>query len=127
MSIKSGRLKRRLEGLSSPPIAVSRKPRAPKLVLGDRVKVRETPEASAAGFAGLAGEVIGFTRKSGVSVTAVGAGQDDFAFNVAFQDADGTSWFAEAQLDFVEHAPGAGAPAAPGETAGEKKPAWKFW
>jgi hypothetical protein len=126
MSNKGGRLKRRLEGLSSPPIPV-RKSRIPKLVLGDRVKVRETPESTGAGLAGLTGEIIGFTKKSGVSVTAIGAGLDDFAYNVSFTDAASTAWFAEQQLEVVDHAPGSAVAKEGAADTGDKKPAWKFW
>lgn len=126
MSNKSGRLKRRLEGLSTPPMKIKRNPRTPKLAFGDKVQVRPTEEAAAAGLAGLAGEIIGFTRRSGASVTAIGATADDYAFNVSFKEVEGAYWFAEDQLELLERGPGAGGDqeAAP---AGDKKPAWKFW
>lgn len=128
MSNKSGRLKRRLEGLSTPPMKIKKSPRTPKLAFGDKVQVRPTEEATAAGVAGLAGEIIGFTRRAGTSVTAIGALAGDYAFNVSFQEVEGAYWFAEDQLELRERAPGAngdkeGEPAA----AGGKKPVWKFW
>ena len=129
MSNKSGRLKRRLEGLSSPPMEIRKKPRVPKLALADRVQVRATEEATAAGVAGLAGEIIGFTKRSGTSVTAIGATSDDYAFNVALKDVEGAFWFGEDQLELLERAPGAGGKkeSADSATADAKKPSWKFW
>jgi hypothetical protein len=129
MSNKSGRLKRRLEGLSTPPHEIRKRTRVPKLVFGDRVQVRATEEATAAGVAGLAGEIIGFTRRSGASVAVIGATGDDYAFNVSFKETESTSWLAEDQLELLERSPGAGGkkeredPA----TAHRKKPSWKFW
>lgn len=129
MSNKSSRLKRRLEGLSTPPMKVKKSPRAPKLVFGDRVQVRATEEATAAGLAGLAGEIIGFTRRAAVSVSVIGPAGDDYAFNVSFKEVEGTYWFAEDQLELVERAPGANGDKERADAAAEggKKPAWKFW
>ena len=128
MSNKGGRLKRRLEGLSSPPQPLRRVVRAPKLAFGDKVRVRETAEATEAGVAGLTGDIIGFTRRSGGSVTAIGAKGDDYAFNVAVKDSESTVWFAEDQLELVERAPGAGGKKEGEDLAADsKKPSWKFW
>jgi hypothetical protein len=128
MSNKDGRLKRRLEGLSSPPHEIHKKPRAPKLAFGDRIKVRATEEATAAGVAGLAGDIIGFTKRSGACVTAIGAKGDDYAFNVAFKDTENTAWFAEDQLELIER-PGADGNKEHGDSATDdgKKPLWKIW
>jgi hypothetical protein len=127
MSNKSGRLKRRLEGLSNPPQEIRKRARVPKLAFGDQVQVRATEEANAAGVAGLAGEIIGFTKRSGASVAAIGATGDDYAFNVSFKEVEGTFWFAEDQL---ERSPDAGGGKSGGENltaADSKKPSWKFW
>jgi hypothetical protein len=128
MSNKGSRLKRRLEGLSGPPQGIHKKARVPKLAFGDRVQVRATEEATAAGVAGQTGEIIGFTRRSGASVTTIGAAGDDYAFNVSFKEVKGTFWFAEDQLELLER------PGADGNqehqdsaTADGKKAAWKFW
>jgi hypothetical protein len=127
MSKKGGRLKRRLEGLSNPPQEIRKRARVPKLAFGDQVQVRATEEANAAGVAGLAGEIIGFTKRSGASVAAIGATGDDYAFNVSFKEVEGTFWFAEDQL---ERSPDAGGGKSGGENptaADSKKPSWKFW
>jgi hypothetical protein len=108
---------------------IQKRSRTPKLEFGDRVQVRATDDANAAGVAGLAGEIIGFTRRSGASVTAIGAAGDDYAFNVAFKETESTSWFAEDQLELLERPPGAGGSGEPADStvAHGKKPSWKFW
>jgi hypothetical protein len=129
MSNKGGKLKRRLEGLSSPPHEIH-KSHPPKLAFGDQVKVRATPEANAAGVAGMAGEVIGFTKRSGASVAVVGSHHDDYAFHVSFKEQPGTLWFTEDQLELVAHSATAGAGKSGSGNADStegKKPAWKFW
>jgi hypothetical protein len=129
MSNKTGRLKRRLEGLSTPPIKSQKSPRNPKLAFGDRVRVKATEEANAAGAAGLTGEIIGFTKRSGSSVVAIGAAGDDFAFNVFFKETESTAWLAEDQLELLEHSPGADGSKGhvDSATTDGKKSAWKFW
>lgn len=93
------------------------------------MQIRATDEASAAGVAGLAGEIIGFTRRSGASVKAIGAAGDDYAFNVAFKETESTGWLAEDQLELLERSPSADG-SKEGENvtiADSKKPLWKFW
>ena len=112
-----------------------------KIAFGDRVRVRETIETTAAGVAKLEGDVFGFTTPSVTSVTVIGSKDDDYALNVSFEKKKGEFWFAEDQLEFVSHSPGTKI------TVGEKKfvrsesgdwisdlphtttsrPWWKFW
>jgi hypothetical protein len=73
---------------------------------GDRVRVRITPEATAAGLAGLEGDVYGFTTPSVTSVMVIGAHGEDYALNVSFGEKKETFWFAEDQLEFISHSPG---------------------
>jgi hypothetical protein len=105
MSNRNDRLKRRLEGLSTPPIPMRRGIRTPKMVVGDRVHVHETAEAIAAGVAGLVGDVVEIAPPPGAEVAVIGATGADAAVNVTFAGKDGPYWFAKDQLDIVEHAP----------------------
>ncbi len=45
---------------------------------GDRVRVRETPDSSEKGLAGMVGDVMGFTTPSKTGVTVIGQ-NDDYA------------------------------------------------
>ncbi len=72
---------------------------------GDRVRVREAPETTAVGVAGLVGEVMGETTPSATGVTVIGQ-SGDFAINVVFEGNQNTYWFAEELLELVDHSPG---------------------
>jgi hypothetical protein len=114
---------------------------SPKIAFGDRVRVRDTPEASAAGVAKLEGDVYGFTTPSVTSVSVIGSKNGDYALNVSFEEKKETYWFSEDQLEFVSHSAGTkitigekefvrsesgewlGDSAAPAKA----RPWWKFW
>jgi hypothetical protein len=114
---------------------------SPKISFGDRVRVRNTPEAVAAGVAMLEGDVFGFTTPSVTSVTVIGSKSADYALNVSFEEKKGEFWFAEDQLEFVSYSAGTkisigkkkfirsksggwiGDPATPVIA----RPWWKFW
>lgn len=86
--------------------------------LGDNVRIRRTPETEAAGCAGLAGQVYGFTTPSILEETVIGTLADDFALNVFFEDRGTSAWFAPELLEFVDH--GAGTELTAGENPTKK-------
>lgn len=73
----------------------------------DHVRVRATPLTEASGFAGLIGQVYGYTIPSKTGpVDVIGEVSRDFAFNVYFLEFREGFWFAPELLEFVDHAPG---------------------
>jgi len=115
-------------------------------MFGDSVKIKQTPETAAAGFAGKHGSVTGETTPSMTHVEVIGKLQSDYALSVMFNDAKHVSaWFSPDLVEFVDH--GAGTEIVIGdykavrnadgtwdETKSRKpiaKPAkkswWKFW
>lgn len=74
--------------------------------LGDHVRIRRTPETEAAGYAGLAGAVHGFTTPSVTEVPVIGGAADDYALDVYFEDRDEGAWFAPGLVEFVDHGAG---------------------
>jgi len=111
-----------------------------KIAFGDKVRVRDTPEAAEAGVANLEGDVFGFTTPSVTSVSVIGSGTADYALNVSFAEKKGEFWFAEDQLEFVSHSPGTRITVGTksfvrgesGEWIGDpsaslSRPWWKFW
>jgi len=114
---------------------------SPKIAFGDRIRVRRTPEATAAGLANLEGDVYGFTTPSVTSVAVIGSKSDDYALNVSFEEKKETFWFSEDQLEFVSHSAGAEITVGKkkfvrgtsGEWIGDSQtqmnapPWWKFW
>ncbi len=73
---------------------------------GDNLRIRSTPQTESAGYAGLTGQVLGFTQPSILGETVVGELMEDFALNVYFEDRGEGAWFAPDLLEFVDHAPG---------------------
>lgn len=73
---------------------------------GDNVRIRATSATESAGYAGLTGQVYGFTQPSILSETVLGELTDDFALNVHFEERGEGAWFAPELLEFVDHAPG---------------------
>ena len=134
MSYRNNRLKRRLEGLSTPPMQ-SHRDRTPKIATGDRVRVHPTAEAITAGVAGMVGDVIEVSIPSDPGIAVIGAKGEDQAVQVSFQEKEGAFWFAKPQLEFLSRAPGA-AQAPQQDSAGQAdesapvaakpKPWWKF-
>ena len=130
------RLKRRLEGLSTPPMSVHHGVSTPKIAVGDRVRVHETAEATAAGVAGLVGEVVDFAAPPVTDVAVIGAVGEDNAVNVSFAEKEDPFWFAMGQLEILGHAAGSqiksagqGVSGKSGGTApdaAKPKPWWKF-
>ncbi len=136
------RLKRRLEGLSTPPIPMRRSMRTPKMAAGDQVRVHETAEAIAAGVAGLVGKVVAVAVPPVAEVAVIGATAGDSAVNVTFEGREGTFWFSKEQLDLVARAsgsggkqpgsnpqvltPASGEAAEPAPPSAKSKPWWKF-
>lgn len=103
MSFRNDRLKRRLEGLSTPPMQIHRD-RTPKIGTGDDVRVHPTAEAITAGVAGMVGVVVEMATPSDPEVAVIGTKGDGPAVNVSFKDREGTFWFAKNQLELVSHA-----------------------
>jgi hypothetical protein len=64
------------------------------LSFGDNVRVRVTAATEAAGLAGLAGQVHGFTTPSVTGITAIGDVKDDRAYNVFIKARGADFWFA---------------------------------
>ena len=79
---------------------------ASKITFGDRVRVRQTPEAEALGLAGLEGDIYGETTPSVINVAVIGLKNEDHALNVFFAEKKGEYWFSEDQLEFLHHSPG---------------------
>ena len=114
---------------------------APKITFGDKVRVRNTPDADAAGVANLEGDVFGFTTPSVTSVSVIGSKSGDYALNVSFEEKKGEFWFAEDQLEFVSHSAGtkitvgtegfvrseSGEWIADPSVSAAVRPWWKFW
>lgn len=73
---------------------------------GDTVRVIETPSTVEAGVAGLAGSVSGETTPSVTNVDVIGELEEDFAFNVYFEEKQLGYWFDPGLLEFVDHAAG---------------------
>ena len=70
---------------------------------GDRVRIRETEETRAAGFAGRVGELFGesIPSSSGAGPVIGGRGEDQ-AFSVFFEETREQLWFAPHLVEFVE-------------------------
>lgn len=110
-----------------------------KIVFGDNVRVRPSPETEARGVAGLVGQVYGETTPSVTGVAVVGEVTHDYALNVHFEGRSESLWFAPELLEFVDHAAGTeirldGVPkkwtrTSTGEWAesADRKPWWRFW
>ena len=142
MSINTDRLKRRLEGLSTPPMSSHRSIRTPKLAVGDRVRVQETAEAIAAGVGGLVGDVVGFATPPGADTSVIEAAGERHGVNVSFAEKDGIFWFAREHLEIIDDAASGGENAAgpdqgpfqdapskvaePEAPAAKPRPWWKF-
>lgn len=73
---------------------------------GDNVRVRDTEDTRALGFAGLTGRVFGETTPSVSKVEVIGTPRKDFALNVHLSERDQAFWFAADLLEFIDHAPG---------------------
>jgi hypothetical protein len=70
---------------------------------GDRVRVKQTPETSAAEVANMEGDVHGFTTPSVTGVSVIGGAPDDHAINVYFQALSSDRWFRPDLLEFLHH------------------------
>ena len=113
---------------------------APKMKVGDRVRVHETAEAVAAGVAGLVGAIVGIATPPAAGAVVIGAVSGDQTVNVSFAEKAGAFWFAKEQLDILGPVPSSGtkspgaeheaAPDVAGEAgapaASKPKPWWKF-
>ena len=88
-------------------MAIHRGIRTPKLAVGDRIRVRETEEAVAAGVADRVGDIVELATQPVTDVSLIGATSEGHAVKVSFADKEGTFWFAKEQLEFLEHVPGA--------------------
>lgn len=66
-----------------------------------RVRIRETAETVASGFAGLFGEILGETKPSRSRVPVIGATDEDYAISVWFEASGQQAWFS---TDLVEPA-----------------------
>jgi hypothetical protein len=102
-----------------------------KMASGDRVRVRATPEAIAAGVAGMVGDIVGFARPSSTDAAVIGAKSEDYAVNVSLKEKEGTFLFAKDQLEILEHASSpegksAGKDPETPPAAARPKPWWKF-
>jgi hypothetical protein len=130
MSNRNNRLKRRLEGLSTPPMRARHDSPIVDLASGDEVRVHATAEAIEAGLAGLVGEVIGMSAEPEAGIPVIGANVEGGAVNVSFKDREGTFWFAKNQLEAMNQPPAAPveseAAAEEAAVAAKPKPWWRF-
>jgi hypothetical protein len=76
------------------------------LSFGDNVRVQRIPVTEAAGVAGMAGQIFGFTTPSATHIEVIGEVTDDFAVNVHMAERKEAFWFAANLLEFVDHGPG---------------------
>jgi hypothetical protein len=76
--------------------------------IGDVVRVLDRPAAAEAGIAGRTGTVYGVTQPSlgYADRPVVGAGPDDVAYNVHFEELDEGFWIDPGLLEFVDHGAG---------------------
>lgn len=70
---------------------------------GDRVRISASPETTAAGVAGLEGEVYGFTTPSMTGVDVIGGAPDDYALNVNLEPKDEAFWFRPDLVELLHH------------------------
>lgn len=80
---------------------------AEKFTFWDKVRIRTVPSTQAAGVAGRAGNVAGFTKPSHTGVEVIGEVNNDLAFSVIFENPHAQLWFAPELLELANHAPGA--------------------
>ena len=73
--------------------------------LFDQVRVVSTPLTQNLNFAGLNGQVYGFTTPSASKIDVVGELTTDIAFNVQLEGQSKTIWFVPELLEFVSPAP----------------------
>ena len=74
--------------------------------LGDRVRVRLTPETKALDLAEKIGQVYGHTTPFVTCIKNIGDTQQGLAFNVFFKDRNKAFWFAPELLEVVDDTPG---------------------
>ena len=74
--------------------------------MGDRIRVRQSPETIAAGIAGEEGEIYGFTVPSASGVQAIGGAPDDYALYVSLAATDTSTWLRPDLAEFLDHNPG---------------------
>lgn len=73
----------------------------------DNVRIVSTDETDSRGYAGRSGVCYGFTTPSVTNVDVVGGNEDDFAFNVHFEEEDvEDAWFAPDLVELVDHGAG---------------------
>ncbi|HEX3466808.1 MAG TPA: hypothetical protein VHT05_01780 [Candidatus Elarobacter sp.] len=58
------------------------------------------------GLAGRIGAVHGWTTPSSTGVDVIGSAESDYALSVQFEGRDGSLWFSEDLLEFVDHGAG---------------------
>ena len=78
----------------------------PPLDFGDRVRVRVTAVTEAAGLAGLAGQVFGFTTPSVTAIVPIGDAAADRAYSVSIEARGAEFWLTPDLLEFVDHGAG---------------------
>ena len=77
-----------------------------EITFGDRVRIRSTPQAIAAGLAGELGEVRGETTPSVTGVEVIGPTAADRALHVHVDHLDRGAWFSVDMLEFIDRGPG---------------------
>jgi hypothetical protein len=70
---------------------------------GDRVRIKQSPETTAAGVAGLEGDVYGFTTPSVTGVDVIGGAPDDYAINVSLNTLGTDRWFRPDLVEFLHY------------------------
>jgi len=76
------------------------------MTFGDRVRIVSAPVTKASGHADRVGLVYGWTTPSVTGVEVIGASDDDFAYNVGFDEPGTDVWFAPHLVELVDHPPG---------------------
>jgi hypothetical protein len=78
----------------------------PTVTFGDRVRIVSAPVTEATRHAGRVGLVCGWTTPSVTGVEVIGGSDDDFAYNVGFDEPGTDVWFAPHLVELVDHSPG---------------------
>ncbi|MGJ4786942.1 hypothetical protein [Leptospira koniambonensis] len=73
---------------------------------GDNVKIKSNDITQKLDLAGKTGQIYGETTPSVTGVEIIGAGENDYALSVYFEDSNEQLWFSADLLEFIDHAPG---------------------
>ncbi len=70
---------------------------------GDRVRIKESAETSAAGIAGVEGDIYGMTTPSVTNVEVIGGAPEDCALNISIESLKKTFWVRPDLVEVLHH------------------------